>query len=179
MEGKVERTQGTKKSSTLQVPKVRMVTARSKDPMMYSGTTELPHIRCYSCGKVIGHLNERYNEMLSQNMTPVEIFEKLGVKRMCCRLRIANPAVIATAEYIEQSDVSLDAYEAKEAKEKIIEEAEDLIRNDLLRKEEERQKDLSKVSKLQNRMKALMGKKEAKKSEQPPKRINVAHYYAT
>ncbi len=41
-------------------------------------------IRCYTCGKVIGHMWERYLELL-RNGTPKEALDKLGLKRYCCR----------------------------------------------------------------------------------------------
>jgi len=41
----------------------------------------LPPIRCYTCGKVIGHLWEEFNKFENKQ----EFFEKYGIKRYCCR----------------------------------------------------------------------------------------------
>ena len=45
---------------------------------------EVP-IRCFTCGKVIGHLWKPYKELLKQGKKPEEAFEELGIKRYCCR----------------------------------------------------------------------------------------------
>ncbi len=41
-------------------------------------------IRCFSCGSVVGHLNERYNE-LAKAKPKDEALDDLGVRRYCCR----------------------------------------------------------------------------------------------
>ncbi len=42
-------------------------------------------VRCFSCGKPIGHLWEKYKKLLEQGLTPKEALDKLGIKRYCCR----------------------------------------------------------------------------------------------
>lgn len=42
-------------------------------------------VRCFTCGKVIGHDEERYQEMLTEYSEAREVLDKLGYKRMCCR----------------------------------------------------------------------------------------------
>lgn len=42
-------------------------------------------IRCFSCGKPIAHLWEKYQEMKENGMEPKDIFSKLGIERFCCR----------------------------------------------------------------------------------------------
>ncbi len=42
-------------------------------------------IRCFTCGKPIGHLWEKYQNLLKQGKSPKEAFEELGIERMCCR----------------------------------------------------------------------------------------------
>ena len=41
-------------------------------------------VRCFSCNKVIGHLEDSYKE-LCKNIGPQKTFEKLGIKRICCK----------------------------------------------------------------------------------------------
>ncbi len=41
-------------------------------------------VRCYTCGKVIGHMWRRYKEFL-QTVTRNEALNRLGLKRYCCR----------------------------------------------------------------------------------------------
>jgi len=42
-------------------------------------------VRCFSCGKVIGHLWEKYLKLLKEGKSPKEAFEELGIERYCCR----------------------------------------------------------------------------------------------
>ncbi len=42
-------------------------------------------VRCFSCGAVIGHLYEKYLEMLKNGKTPKEALDTLGIERYCCR----------------------------------------------------------------------------------------------
>ncbi|KAF2091160.1 hypothetical protein K490DRAFT_62482 [Saccharata proteae CBS 121410] len=41
-------------------------------------------VRCFSCGKVIGDLFERYTELLTQ-MTEGSALDELKLQRYCCR----------------------------------------------------------------------------------------------
>jgi len=42
-------------------------------------------IRCFSCGKPIGHLWEEFQERLNKGEDRKEILDKLGLDRYCCR----------------------------------------------------------------------------------------------
>lgn len=42
-------------------------------------------IRCFTCNKVVANKWNEYNELRSQNMELSEIFDKLGLKRYCCK----------------------------------------------------------------------------------------------
>lgn len=42
-------------------------------------------IRCYSCGKPVGHLWETYNERVKKGESKKEVMDDLGLKRYCCR----------------------------------------------------------------------------------------------
>jgi DNA-directed RNA polymerase subunit N len=42
-------------------------------------------IRCFSCGKPIGHLWEKYKKLLESGKSPAEALDSLGVRRYCCR----------------------------------------------------------------------------------------------
>lgn len=41
-------------------------------------------VRCFSCGKPIGHLWEKYKERIKSE-DPKKVLDDLGVKRQCCR----------------------------------------------------------------------------------------------
>jgi DNA-directed RNA polymerase subunit N len=42
-------------------------------------------VRCFSCGKPIGHLWEEYKKRVSDGEAPNKILEELGLERFCCR----------------------------------------------------------------------------------------------
>ena len=42
-------------------------------------------IRCFSCGAVIGHLYEKYLDLIKEGRTPKQALDELGIERYCCR----------------------------------------------------------------------------------------------
>ena len=42
-------------------------------------------IRCFSCGKPIGHLWDEYEKRVKNGENPGKVLDELGVKRYCCR----------------------------------------------------------------------------------------------
>ncbi|MBR9683275.1 DNA-directed RNA polymerase subunit N [Candidatus Woesearchaeota archaeon] len=42
-------------------------------------------IRCFSCGKPVGHLWEEYAEKTSKGADKKKVLDSLGVERYCCR----------------------------------------------------------------------------------------------
>jgi DNA-directed RNA polymerase subunit N len=42
-------------------------------------------IRCFSCGKVVGHLWEEYKKRVDAGEDSKKVLNDLGVKRYCCR----------------------------------------------------------------------------------------------
>ena len=42
-------------------------------------------IRCFSCGKPIGHLWEKYKERITKEENPKKVLDDLGLERYCCR----------------------------------------------------------------------------------------------
>lgn len=42
-------------------------------------------VRCFTCGKVIGHLWEEYVKRVSAGEDPKKVLDSLNVKRICCR----------------------------------------------------------------------------------------------
>ncbi|MGC8993388.1 MAG: DNA-directed RNA polymerase subunit N [Candidatus Aenigmatarchaeota archaeon] len=42
-------------------------------------------VRCFTCGKVIGHLWEEYKKRVENGEDPAKVLDSLGVKRFCCR----------------------------------------------------------------------------------------------
>ena len=43
------------------------------------------NIRCWSCGKPIGHLWEEYNERVKNGEDREKVLDSLGLERYCCR----------------------------------------------------------------------------------------------
>jgi len=42
-------------------------------------------IRCFSCGKVVGHLWEEYKKRINSGEHSEKVLDELGLTRYCCR----------------------------------------------------------------------------------------------
>lgn len=42
-------------------------------------------VRCWSCGKPIGHLWEKYKERVEKGEERKKVMDDLGLERYCCR----------------------------------------------------------------------------------------------
>ncbi len=42
-------------------------------------------IRCFTCGKPIGHLYEKYKKLIAEGVKPQKALDEVGLKRYCCR----------------------------------------------------------------------------------------------
>jgi DNA-directed RNA polymerase subunit N len=42
-------------------------------------------VRCFSCGKPIGHLWKEFKERVGKGENPKKVMDDLGLKRYCCR----------------------------------------------------------------------------------------------
>lgn len=42
-------------------------------------------IRCFSCGKPIAHLWEKFKEKIAKGEKAEKVLDELGLKRYCCR----------------------------------------------------------------------------------------------
>ena len=42
-------------------------------------------VRCFTCGRVIGHLWETYARRVAAGEDPGKVLDDLGVRRYCCR----------------------------------------------------------------------------------------------
>ncbi len=42
-------------------------------------------VRCYACGKPVGHLWEQYKERIASGEDRKKIMDELGLERYCCR----------------------------------------------------------------------------------------------
>lgn len=47
-------------------------------------------VRCFTCGKVIGHLWEPYQNLLAKEYTESDALDELGLKRYCCRRMVLS-----------------------------------------------------------------------------------------
>ncbi len=45
-------------------------------------------VRCFSCGKPIGQLYEKYKKLIEDGKNQKDSLDELGLKRMCCRAQI-------------------------------------------------------------------------------------------
>jgi len=42
-------------------------------------------VRCFSCGKPIGHLWEQFKQQVKEGEKPRKVMDELGLERPCCR----------------------------------------------------------------------------------------------
>ncbi len=42
-------------------------------------------VRCFTCGKPVGGLWARFEELKSKGENPAKIMDELGIERYCCR----------------------------------------------------------------------------------------------
>ncbi|MCD6226528.1 MAG: DNA-directed RNA polymerase subunit N [Candidatus Aenigmarchaeota archaeon] len=42
-------------------------------------------VRCFTCGKVLGHLWEEFNKRVKAGEDPGKVLTDLGIERYCCR----------------------------------------------------------------------------------------------
>ena len=70
---------------------------------------ELLPIRCITCGKVLADKWSRYEAMIESGESIENALNKLGLNRICCRLRMRNP--FKYAEKVDALDDNL--YTAK------------------------------------------------------------------
>ncbi|MBS3060307.1 MAG: DNA-directed RNA polymerase subunit N [DPANN group archaeon] len=54
-------------------------------------------IRCFSCGKPVGHLWEDYEKETKKGTKTDTIFKKMGLDRYCCRRML-----LSHRDYIDQ-----------------------------------------------------------------------------
>jgi DNA-directed RNA polymerase I, II, and III subunit RPABC5 len=47
-------------------------------------------VRCFDCGKLVGHLGNKYYELLENGVSECDALTKLGLKRPCCRVSVAR-----------------------------------------------------------------------------------------
>ncbi len=45
-------------------------------------------VRCFTCGKPIGHLYTKYRERIEAGEDPKKVLDDLGLERYCCRRMI-------------------------------------------------------------------------------------------
>lgn len=54
-------------------------------------------VRCFTCGKVIGHLWEDYQKRVASGEDPKQVLDSLNVTRICCRRMF-----ISHVDYIDE-----------------------------------------------------------------------------
>ena len=42
-------------------------------------------VRCFTCNKVIAHLDKKFTELQNAEMPNDIIFQELGIRRICCK----------------------------------------------------------------------------------------------
>lgn len=56
-----------------------------QDQQHHIGDGMIIPVRCFTCGKPIGHLWEEYKRRVDNGENPGKVLDDLGLKRYCCR----------------------------------------------------------------------------------------------
>jgi DNA-directed RNA polymerase subunit N (RpoN/RPB10) len=67
----------------------------------------LGYIQCVTCGKMIGNLYNKADELRRKNLTEIEVYEELGLKRTCCRYHLTLGIKMPMVKYLDEN-VRLD-----------------------------------------------------------------------
>lgn len=67
----------------------------------------LGYIQCVTCGKMLGNLYNRADELRRKNLTELEVYETLGLKRTCCRYHLTLGIKMPMVKYLDEN-VRLD-----------------------------------------------------------------------
>lgn len=110
----------------------------------------LGYIQCVTCGKMIGNLYEKADELRRKNFTEIEVYEKLGLKRTCCRFHLTLGIKMPMVKYLDEN-VRLDLIGTEEYSSSLDMKShpEDITTNEL--KDVERDK----VNSIKNRLSKL------------------------
>lgn len=65
--------------------------------------SEIWNARCMSCGKVLGHLQARYNNFINNGYTPSQAMRELKIIRPCCRKEAMAPAKISMGLFFDHT----------------------------------------------------------------------------
>ena len=152
----------------------------------------LGHIQCVTCGKILGNLYNKADELRRNNLTEIEVYERLGLKRTCCRFHLTLGIKMPMVKYLDENvrlDLVRDHEEPYEDIELAVSEQQDQSiseqRASEQRAAEQQSKDKEKVNGIKSRLAKLrdasnqvMGKhhQEQSKSESssvPNKRISM------
>ncbi len=56
----------------------------------------LPSVRCLNCNYPISKYAKTFEQLQAEGLSPIEIFERYNIKRLCCRATLAQPQHIST-----------------------------------------------------------------------------------
>lgn len=71
------------------------------------------YIQCVTCGKTLGHLYDKAIELRQKNHSELEIYQKLDLRRTCCRYHLSLGFKLPMVKYLDES-VRLDLDDGEE-----------------------------------------------------------------
>jgi DNA-directed RNA polymerase subunit N (RpoN/RPB10) len=142
----------------------------------------LGYIQCVTCGKMLGNLYNKADELRRKNFTEVEIYETLGLKRTCCRFHLTLGIKMPMVKYLDENvRLDLNREQQEESFEERIQETTIHVENSISDQQSHDKEKVngikSRLAKLRDASNQVMGnnRQEQNKSEPvvPIKRISM------
>lgn len=78
---------------------------------------DLPPIRCITCGNVLAQKWQTYQHLIENGISIEVALNSVGLRRYCCRIRMANPA-----KFVETNGTDSSLFEIRDETSKIANE---------------------------------------------------------
>lgn len=64
----------------------------------------LPHVRCV-CGKVTGHMQDKFESLIRAGLSVEQVYEQLGIDRYCCKQTVMSPIIMTDVR--DKQDIAM------------------------------------------------------------------------
>jgi DNA-directed RNA polymerase subunit N (RpoN/RPB10) len=124
----------------------------------------LGYIQCVTCGKMLGNLYNKADELRRKNLSEMEVYENLGLKRTCCRYHLTLGIKMPMVKYLDENvRLDLDLNEEDRNTDRITDRTTERTTTGISKEQESSEKDKvngikSRLAKLRDASNQVMGK---------------------